>query len=68
MSCKKVSQAVFTLICILMVYILVYILTYTLSIKKTLFYCAITIYILSILFKSNEVWFEKYKLVIYFAA
>lgn len=68
MSCKKVSQAVFTLICTLMVYILVYILTYTLNINNRFFYGASTIYILFILFKSNEVWFEKYKLVIYFAS
>ena len=29
--------------------------------SNTLFYCAMTIYIPYILFKSNRVWFEKYR-------
>ena len=38
------------------IYILIYILR-----RNTFSYCAMTIYILFILFKLNQVWFEKYK-------
>ena len=49
-------KAAFTFIYRLMVNILIYILR-----SNTFFYCTMTIYIPLILFKSNRVWFEKYK-------
>ena len=45
------------------VYILIYILR-----SNTLFYCAMAVYIPFILFKSDRVWFEKYKTGIYFVS
>ena len=53
----------FPLIFILVVYILVYVLIYPFNIQTEFiyFYCAITIYIQLILFKSNRVWLEQYK-------
>ena len=44
---------------ILIVHILVYILIYLRN--NTFFYCAMTFYIPFKLFKSNRVWFEKYR-------